>query len=121
LHGDEAIILVAPEILPSQALLLEKLNVVGILTEAGGSTGHAAILARSLGIPLVSGLRGVLKQIVTGDLLALDGRVGSVFIKPDRETEAVFRKAQREYVHLRDKLVENRDQPAVTQDGTPIE
>ncbi|MBI3821161.1 MAG: phosphoenolpyruvate--protein phosphotransferase, partial [Planctomycetes bacterium] len=121
LSGEEPIIIVAPEILPSQAMMLEKLRVVGIITEAGGSTGHAAILARALGIPSVSGLRGILKQIVTGDLLALDGRVGSVFIKPDAEVEAVYRKAEREYFHLRDKLVENRDQEAVTADGTPIE
>lgn len=121
LHGDEAIIVVAPEILPSQALLLEKLQVVGIITEAGGSTGHAAILARALGIPSVSGLRGILKQVVTGDLLALDGRVGSVFLKPDSELEAAYRKAAREYVHLRDKLVENRDHEAVSQDGTKFE
>jgi phosphoenolpyruvate-protein phosphotransferase (PTS system enzyme I) len=121
LTGDEPVILVAPEILPSQALLLEKFHVVGIITEAGGSTGHAAILARSMGIPSVSGLRGILKQVVTGDLLALDGRVGSVFLKPDREVEAVYRKAAREYVHMRDKLVANRDQDAVTSDGTKIE
>src|SRR5262249_46635734 len=121
LHGDEPIILVAPEILPSQALLLEKFNVVGIITEAGGSTGHAAILARSLGIPSVSGLRGILKQVVTGDLLALDGRVGSVFVKPDSELEAAYRKMQREYVNLRDKLVANRDQAAACKCGAPLE
>jgi phosphoenolpyruvate-protein phosphotransferase (PTS system enzyme I) len=121
LAGDEPIILVAPEILPSQALLLEKFKVVGVITEAGGTTGHAAILARSMGIPSVSGLRGILKQVVTGDLLALDGRVGTVFIKPDREVEAAYRKLQREYFHLRDRLVENRDQEAISKDGTNIE
>lgn len=118
LTGHEPIILVAPEILPSQALLLEKLYVVGIITEAGGSTGHAAILARSLGIPSVSGMRGILKEVVTGDLIALDGRAGFVHLKPDRETEAAYRKLQREYFHLRDRLVENRDQEAITPDGT---
>ena len=97
---------VAPEILPSQALLLERLCVVGIITETGGSTGHAAILARSMGIPSVSGLRGILKQVVTGDLLALDGRAGHVHVKPDSELEAAYRKLAREYVHLRDRLVE---------------
>lgn len=121
LHGEEPIILVAPEILPSQALLLEKLHVVGIITEMGGSTGHAAILARSLGIPSVSGIRGILKQVVTGDLLALDGRAGHVHLKPDSELEAAYRKLAREYVHLRDKLVENRDQEAITLDRTRIE
>lgn len=121
LKSEESVILVAPEILPSQALLLDKFKVVGIITEAGGSTGHAAILARSLGIPSVSGLRGILKQVVTGDLLALDGRAGHVHLKPDAELEAAYRKLEREYVHLRDKLVENRDQEAITQDGTKIE
>lgn len=120
-RGDEPVILVAPEILPSQALLLKKLNIVGIITEAGGSTGHAAILARSLGIPSVSGLRGVLQQVVTGDLLALDGRAGTVYVRPDSEIEAAYRKLQREYVDLRDRLIENRDQQAVLRDGTAIE
>jgi phosphotransferase system enzyme I (PtsI) len=118
---EEPIIIVAPEILPSQALFLEKLKVVGIITEAGGGTGHAAILARSLGIPSVSGLRGILKEVVTGDLLVLDGRSGTVFLKPDSELEAAYRKMQREYFHLRDKLVENRDQPAVSQCGEKLE
>ncbi len=118
LTGQEPIILVAHEIFPSQALILEKMLVAGIITEAGGSTGHAAILARSLGIPSVSGLRGILKEVATGDLIAVDGRAGFVHLKPDRETEAAYRKLQREYVNLRDRLVENRDQEAVTPDGT---
>jgi phosphoenolpyruvate-protein phosphotransferase (PTS system enzyme I) len=120
-HSDEAVILVAPEILPSQALLLKKFNVIGIITEAGGSTGHAAILARSMGIPSASGLHGILKQVKTGDLIILDGRDGSVYLTPDSELEAAYRKVQREYVNLRDKLVENRDQQAVMCDGTAIE
>jgi phosphoenolpyruvate-protein phosphotransferase len=121
LAGGEPVIIVAPEILPSQALLLEKLKVVGIITEAGGSTGHAAILARSLGIPSVSGLRGILKQVISGDLLAVDGRAGSVHVKPDAEIEAAYRKLQREYGSLRERLVENREQHAVSRDGTTIE
>lgn len=119
--GDEPVILVAPEIMPSQAVLLEKFHVAGIITEAGGSTGHAAILARSLGIPSVSGLRGILKQVVTGDLLAIDGRVGVVHFKPDAETEAAYRKLQREYGVLRERLVENRDQEPITRDGEKVE
>jgi phosphoenolpyruvate-protein phosphotransferase len=115
------VILVAPEILPSQALLLGKFEVVGIITEAGGTTGHAAILARSMGIPSASGLRGILRQVKSGDLLILDGRDGTVYVQPDSETEAAYRKVQREYVDLRDKLVANRDQDAISRDGTEVE
>jgi phosphoenolpyruvate-protein phosphotransferase len=118
---DEPVIIVAPEILPSQALLLKRFQVAGIITEAGGSTGHAAILARSLGIPSVSGLRGIRGEVVTGDLLVLDGRSGAVHLRPDKETEAAYRKLQREYVDLRDRLVETRDQEPVTRDNVYIE
>ena len=121
LTGDEPLIVVAREFLPSQALILKKLNAAGIITETGGGTGHAAILARSLGIPSVSGLRGIMRQVQTGDLLVLDGREGVVHIKPDAEAEAFYRKLQREYVDLRDRLIENRDQLAVTRDGIEIE
>jgi phosphoenolpyruvate-protein phosphotransferase (PTS system enzyme I) len=119
--SDDPVILVAPEILPSQALILSKFQVVGIVTEAGGATGHAAILARSMGIPSASGLRGILRQVKTGDLMILDGRDGTVYVKPDSETEGAYRKVQREYVNLRDKLVANRDQESISADGTLVE
>jgi phosphoenolpyruvate-protein phosphotransferase len=121
LEAKEPVILVAPEILPSQALAFHRLQIAGIVTEAGGSTGHAAILARSLGIPSVSGLRGIHREVVTGDLLALDGREGHVYINPGAEVEAAYRKLQREYVDIRDKLIENRDQEPVSPDGTAVE
>ncbi|MEI7687764.1 MAG: phosphoenolpyruvate--protein phosphotransferase, partial [Planctomycetota bacterium] len=105
----------------SQALWLQKFPIGGIITETGGSTGHAAILARSLGIPLVSGMVGIRRQVTTGDLVAIDGREGHVHIRPDAETEAAYRKLQREYVFQREKLVENRDLPSVTPDGVEIE
>lgn len=121
LDGEEPTILVAFEILPSQAVLLEKVKAAGILVEAGGTTGHAAILARALGIPTVAGLPGICKEIESGDLVALDGRDGHVYVRPDAETEAAFRKLQREFVLLRDKLVENRDLESITPDGEKVE
>ena len=81
-EGGEPLILVADEILPSQAAAFDRLRLAGIVTEKGGSTGHAAILARSLGVPAVSGLRGILKEVHTGDLLAVDGREGHVYVNP---------------------------------------
>jgi phosphoenolpyruvate-protein phosphotransferase len=118
---NEPVIIVAPEILPSQALAFDRLQVAGILTETGGSTGHAAILARSLGIPAVSGLRGLLKETKTGDLLAMDGREGHVYHNPGPEVETAYRKLQREFVHLRNRLIENCDQEAISVDGQAVE
>ena len=118
---NEPVILVAPEILPSHAVMFDRIPVAGIVTEAGGSTGHAAILARSLGIPAVSGIRNLMREVHTGDLMIVDGREGIVIINPGAEVESAYRKMQREYVDLRHRLVENRDQESVTADGTKIE
>jgi phosphoenolpyruvate-protein phosphotransferase len=117
----EPVVMVAAEILPSQAATFSRIQVAGILTETGGTTGHAAILARSLGIPAVSGLRGILGDVKTGDLIALDGREGHVHVRPGPELEAAYRKLQREYVDLRDRLIENRDYEPVSSDGIAVE
>jgi phosphoenolpyruvate-protein phosphotransferase len=117
---DEPVILAAPEILPSQVVQFEKMRVAGIMTLSGSATGHAAILARSLGIPAVAGLQGLLADLKSGDLVAVDGREGIVHIRPGPEVESAYRKLQREYVHLRDKLVANRDLEPITADGTRI-
>jgi phosphoenolpyruvate-protein phosphotransferase len=118
---NEPVIIVAPEVLPSQAMMFERMKVAGIITETGGTTGHAAILARSLGIPAVSGLRGILREVHTGDLIALDGREGHVYLKPGPEVESAYRKLQREYVDLRDRLIVNREHEAVSPDGVKVE
>ncbi|HLW68236.1 MAG TPA: phosphoenolpyruvate--protein phosphotransferase [Gemmataceae bacterium] len=118
---NEPVVLVAPEILPSQAVMFECLPVVGIATEAGGATGHAAILARSLGIPAVSGLTGISAEVHTGDLVIVDGREGVVLLNPGPEVEAAYHKLRREYVDLRDRLIENADHPALSADGLKLE
>ena len=118
---NEPVILVAPEILPSQALTFDRNLIAGILTEKGGATGHAAILARSLGIPAVSGLTNLLREVRTGDRIALDGREGHVYLNPGPEVEAAYRKLQREYVELQADISRNHDLEPLTADGTRIE
>ncbi|MBI3837536.1 MAG: phosphoenolpyruvate--protein phosphotransferase [Planctomycetia bacterium] len=117
----EPLILVANELLPSQVVTLGKREVAGVVTETGGRTSHAAILARSRGIPAVSGVKGIQRQIKNGDLLVVDGREGHVLINPDPETTSAYLKLQREFFDLKDALAENRDQPAVTADGQSVE
>jgi len=117
----EPVIVVAPEILPSQAAALDRMHIAGIVTETGGATGHAAIFARSLGIPAISGFPGILREVKTGDMLAIDGREGHLYHNPGSEVESAYRKLQREYVALRDQLVENRDLAALSPDGVSVE
>lgn len=68
----------------------------GIVTETGGGTSHAAILARSRGVPAVTGLKGIPRLVKTGDTVVVDGRDGHVIINPDPETlSALFETAAR--------------------------
>jgi phosphotransferase system enzyme I (PtsI) len=119
--GEEPVILVAHEILPSQAMSLGNLPIAGIVTETGGGTSHAAILSRSRGIPAVSGVAGITNDVRSGDLMVVDGRDGLVIVRPDREETAAYRKMQREFFDLKDRLVLNRDQPAKSSDGAQVE
>jgi phosphotransferase system enzyme I (PtsI) len=120
-NGDESVILVAHEILPSQAMSLGDMPIAGIVTELGGSTSHAAILARSRGIPAVSGVEGIMAEVESGDLMIVDGRDGMVIVRPDQEATSAYRKVQREFFNLKDRLVANREVPAKSADGTPVE
>lgn len=115
------LILVASEVLPSQVVALGGMDVHGIVTEGGSQTSHAAIVARSWGIPAVSGVGNILAQVKSGDTLVVDGREGRVIINPDAETRAAYLKLEREFFDFRDHLAENRDHAPVTSDGVELE
>lgn len=114
------LIVVADQLLPSQVVMLGDMEVNGIVTQAGSQTSHAAILARSRGIPAVSGVQDILRQINTGDTVVVDGKEGRVIIAPDAETRAAYLKLEREFFDFKDHLAENRDQPAITSDGVSL-
>ena len=114
-------IVVADELLPSQVVMLGDKPVHGIVTQAGSQTSHAAIIARSRGIPAVSGVTGILKQTKTGDTVIVDGREGHVIVNPEPEILAAYRKLEREFFDLRDQLAHNRDQQACTSCGQDLE
>ncbi|HMO13045.1 MAG TPA: phosphoenolpyruvate--protein phosphotransferase [Pirellulaceae bacterium] len=114
------LIVIADELLPSQAVALGEISVAGIVTQAGSQTSHAAIIARSRGIPAVSGVKGILRQVKTGDLIVVDGRAGHVEVNPNSENLAAFRKLEREFFDLKDQLAENQHLPAQTADGTEL-
>jgi phosphoenolpyruvate-protein phosphotransferase (PTS system enzyme I) len=115
------VIVVADELLPSQVVTLGGLEVRGIVTQAGSQTSHAAIIARSRGIPAISGMRGILRQVKTGDTIVVDARGGHVLVNPDAEQRSAYLKLEREFFLLKDQLAANRDLPARTQDGIDLE
>ena len=115
------LVLVADELLPSHVVALEDADVRAIVTQAGSQTSHAAILARSRGIPAVCGVSRILAQVNTGDTIIVDGREGHVLVKPDAETRSAYAKLEREFIDLQDRLATNRDQQAISADGIELE
>ncbi len=81
-------IIVAEELTPSLTIELDSERILGFVTERGGPTSHAAILARALGIPAVSGVQGIHGRISCGTKLLLDGDSGEVVVWPREETIA---------------------------------
>lgn len=98
-------ILVAHDLLPSEAALrLSKGNVLGVAIDMGGQTSHTAILARSLNIPAVVGLRNVTQRVKDGDYLIVDGTDGEVIINPPLATRREFSSKKKKYDDYRKEL-----------------
>jgi len=90
-------ILVTHDLTPSLTVQLDRDAIAGIATEAGTRTSHVAILARSLGLPAVVGLRDVIQRLTGGEHVVLDGSTGTLVINPTDAEVAVFHhRAERE-------------------------
>ncbi|MCX5753360.1 MAG: phosphoenolpyruvate--protein phosphotransferase, partial [Candidatus Krumholzibacteria bacterium] len=114
-------VVVAKSLTPSDTAGFNKRYVLGFVTDTGGSTSHAAILARSQGIPAVVGLNDMSKHVKPHDQLIVDGITGHVILHPTDETVNTYREAQLRYRDLEKELLTLRDYPAVTLDGHQIE
>lgn len=87
-------IVVAEELTPSLTVELDTDQVMGFVTERGGVNSHAAILARALGVPAVSGLAGIRQQILCGTEILVNGNTGEVVVWPTEETILAVRQVQ---------------------------
>ncbi len=110
-------VLVGREIAPSEAVLLDPEKVLGFVTDAGGTTGHAAIMARARGIPAVVGVKGISEAVRDGDTVALDGFGGLVELNPTPATLARFSDRKRAFESLQEQHESLAGLPAETVDG----
>ncbi len=119
--ADEQVIVVAQEISPGLTVQLDREHVVGLVSEEGTRTAHAAILAHSLGIPAVMGAVGALAQIPSGTMLLLDGQSGTIVLDPTRDEldDAKTQVSRRHRLELQLEAVV--EAPAVTPDGRQIQ
>jgi len=113
-------IVVTDAILPAHFALLETDKLAAIVAEHGGATAHGAIFARSLEIPAVTGVQGLLEAVRPGELAIVDGASGRVYLSPDEVLRAEYASAQQRYAIAVEHLDALRDRPAETRDGRRI-
>ena len=118
--GVEAII-VAHDIAPHDMLRFKEHAFTGFVTDLGGKTSHTAIVARSMEIPAVVGVRHASEMIRHGDWLILDGEHGVVVVAPDEQLLAEYRKLQTQAIKEARKLKQLRHAKTETTDRVEIE
>lgn len=116
---DEAVV-VARMMGPADLLEYDRKKLKGLVLTEASATSHVAIVARALEIPLVAGADDALERVFEGDALIIDGETGEVHIRPSPDIIASYRE-KRELQSARQALfAEERDLPAVTADGVPV-
>ncbi|MDD6467840.1 MAG: phosphoenolpyruvate--protein phosphotransferase [Erysipelotrichaceae bacterium] len=113
-------VVVAYDLTPSDTAQLNE-YAKGFATAIGGRTSHSAIMARSLEIPAVVGVSGILEEAKHGDLIVLDALKGEVILNPTDEEVAAYTKRKDEYIEYRTALKVLKDQPSITKDGHQVE
>jgi phosphotransferase system enzyme I (PtsI) len=116
----EPSILVARELSPGLTVQLDRDQIVGLISEEGTKTSHAAILAHSLGIPAIFGLRGAVARIPSGTRAILDGTTGTVLLDPTPAEVAEAERTDTRRHELTTRFEEAVTQPSVTVDGVHI-
>ena len=114
---DEEVVLVSKDLTPSDTSQLDRQFVKGILTDLGGRTAHASIMARTLEIPAVVGSEVATQKITAGVTVIVDGLTGDVIVDPDSETLATYQQKAANYLAQRAEWALLKDQQSVSADG----
>ncbi|MBC8181778.1 phosphoenolpyruvate--protein phosphotransferase [candidate division KSB1 bacterium] len=114
-------VIIAYDLTPSDTVLLDRQKIIAFLTDKGGKTSHAAIMARSMGIPSVVGLENITNSVRTGDTVIIDGISGAVIVNPTSSVLNKFLKLRAEYDELTKDLSKFRNLPCRTLDGKDVE
>lgn len=114
---EENSIIVAKDLTPSDTAQIDRKKVAAIITEIGGKTSHAAIIARNLGIPTVVGLNNITDKIRPNDTVICDGKTGKVLINPNEKQLYHYTQKKIREEEIKKELREQVGLPTVTKDG----
>ncbi len=113
----ESAILLARRMGPAELLDWHARGIAGVAIEEASPAGHAAILARALGIPAIGGLRGMLDSAEPGDQAVVDADEGHIILRPELEVRQAYARAREARGIKYAGLAALRDRPAITADG----
>ena len=114
-------IVVAHDLTPSDTAGLDRSKVIGFITDVGGRTSHAAIMARTLEIPAVLGLSDITASVKTGDSIILDGIEGTVIINPSEEELTKYKALKDKFTKEQEELKKLISVETVTKSGRRLE
>lgn len=118
---EENTIVVAHDLTPSDTAQLDKSKVIAFLTNIGGRTSHSAIMARTLEIPAVVGMKDITEAVKNGDMLIVDGIEGVVIVNPDEDTINEYAAKRESFLKEQEELKRLIDVKTVTKSGKRIE
>ena len=113
-------VIIADEIHPSMTANMDTDHIAGIISEKGGDTSHASILARALEIPAVLSVKDICSKIAEGEEVIVDGAYGEVFVNPTPITLKIYNKKKKAYDERVKELKKYIDKQTVTRDGRKV-
>lgn len=113
-------VIIADEIHPSMTANMDTEHIAGIISEKGGDTSHASILARVLEIPAVLSVKDICSKIAEGEEVIVDGAYGEVFVNPTPITLKIYNKKKKAYDERVKELKKYIDKQTVTRDGRKV-
>lgn len=118
---DEEVIIVAQDLTPSDTAQLNKKYTLGFCTEIGGRTSHSAIMARSLEIPAIVGIKSLMETVKSNDVIIMDALEGDVIINPDADTIKKYEAKRENYLEEKKTLETLIHEKTITIDGIQVE
>ena len=113
-------IVVATDISPSDSASIDRGQALALVTDSGSRTSHAVIVARSMKVPAVVGVRDLTTRVMNGDWAIVDGYDGVVILNPSEATLFRYGKIREQKKTFESRLLKANDQPAVTLDGVKV-
>jgi phosphotransferase system enzyme I (PtsI) len=117
---EEEIIIIGHDLSPSDTASMYNKNILAFATDVGGRTSHTAIMAKSLGVPAVVGLKNATLRIENNNFIIVDGRQGLLIVNPTEETRRIYQDVKNRIKAFRDRFQEIKDLPTQTTDGKSV-